>query len=322
MEMHGDIAARYRDFATYAEGDSATFVEWALGIADDAEMHAWLADLPRLKQQPNLVFAAARWHGAPAPGGYAGLRSVLLEREAEVKETIRSRATQTNEVGRLATLVPVLSLVEGPVSLIEVGASAGLCLHPDRYDYAWPPIGALAGSGGPTLTAAAAGAVPIPSHHLDVAWRGGVDLNPLDVDDEDAMAWLANLVWPEQDERRERLRAAVEVARSEPAAIVRGDLFDALPGLLEQAAQHGTPVVFHSAVIAYLDEDQRDRFHDLMEGLVGEGEGACRWVSNEAPDVLPRVTGEYGVPAGRFVTALDGVPVALSHGHGHAIDWL
>ena len=26
------------------------------------------------------------------------------------------------------------------------------------------------------------------------------------------MAWLAKLVWPEQDERRERLRTAIDVA--------------------------------------------------------------------------------------------------------------
>ena len=51
-------------------------------------------------------------------------------------------------------------------------------------------------------------------------------------------------------------------------------------------------------------------------------QGRCHWVSNEGRRVLPRVTGDLAVPAGRFVTALDGVPVALSHGHGHAIDWL
>jgi hypothetical protein len=57
-----------------------------------------------------------------------------------------------------------------------------------------------------------------------------------------------------------------------------------------------------------------------MTGLVAEGR--CRWMSNEAPRVLPRVTGDREVPAGRFVTALDGTPVAYSHGHGHAIEWL
>lgn len=319
MEMHGEIADRYRDFATYARGDSSTLESWALGVADDPEIHAWLADLPEPKQQPNLVFAAARWHGAPAPGPYAGLRDVLLGAEAAVKATIMQRATQTNEVGRLATLVPVLAQLPGPLALVEVGASAGLCLYPDRYDYAWPPRGELTGSGGPTLRAGVTGAMPVPERHPEIAWRGGVDLNPLDVTDEDAMSWLETLVWPEQEERRERLRAAVDVARSQPAYVVAGDLFDHLPALLERAGAHGTPVVFHSAVLAYVDVAGRERFHDLMTGLVAHG--ACRWISNEAPGVLPRVTGGLVTPPGRFVLGLDGVPVAVTHGHGHAIDW-
>lgn len=320
MLLYDDVIEEYRDFATYAAGDSPCFEEWALGVAEDAEVLAWLDTLPPIKRQPNLVLAAARWHGAPAPGSYDGLRRVLLEREAEVRATVMSRATQTNEVGRLATLAPVLGLLDGPLALVEVGASAGLCLFPDRYDYAWPPVGVLRGSGGPVLTAEATGALPVPAGHPEVAWRGGVDLNPLDVSDEDAMAWLENLVWPEQDERRRRLREAIEVARREPPALRRGDLFDHLPDLLDEAAPHGTPVVFHSAVIAYLEEADRDRFHDLMTGLVAEGR--CRWISNEGRRVLPAVTGGREVPSGRFVTALDGVPVAWSHGHGHAIDWL
>lgn len=321
MQLDGEIADRYRDFAAYAAGDSPCFVDWALGVAQDAELHQWLGDLPRLKQQPNLVFAAARWHGAA--GEYADLKAVLVEREAEVKATILERATQTNEVGRLATLTPVLaqlSVEHGPLGLIEVGASAGLCLFPDRYDYDWPPAGALIGSGGPTLSATASGDLPVPTAHPVIAWRGGADLNPLDVHDDDAMAWLTNLVWPEQQVRRDRLAQAIRIARADPPYIVAGDLFERLPGLLEQASGHGTPVVFHSAVIAYLDIGARERFHDLMSDLVASGR--CRWVSNEAPHVLERVTGTLSVPVGRFVLAVDGRPVALTHGHGHALDWL
>jgi len=318
--LYDDVIEEYRDFATYAAGDSPCFEAWARGVADDPEVLAWLGTLPPIKRQPNLVFAAARWHGAPAPGPYDGLRRVLLEREPQVRVTVMSRATQTNEVGRLATLVPVMALIDGPLSLVEVGASAGLCLFPDRYDYAWPPRGELRGSGGSLLTADATGPLPVPPAHPEVAWRGGVDLNPLDVVDPDAMAWLENLVWPEQDERRERLRTAVEVARSDPPALRRGDLFDHLPALIEEAAPHGTPVVFHSAVIAYLEDPDRRRFHDLMTGLVADGR--CRWISNEGRRVLPALTGDREAPSGRFVTALDGVPVAFSHGHGHAVDWL
>lgn len=323
MLMHGQVADRYRDFAAFAAGDSPCFEQWALAVAGDPEVQAWLVDLPEAKQQPNLVFAAARWHGAAAPAGYDELRRVLLEHEAEVKGTILSRATQTNEVGRLATLVPVLAGIGGPLSLVEVGASAGLCLYPDRHDYSWPPLGELRGSGGPLLTAAAEGPLPVPEEHPEVAWRGGADLNPLDVTDGEQMAWLETLVWPEQDERRARLARAVETARAEPPYLVRGDLFEALPGLLAQAGRHGTPVVFHSAVVAYLEPDRRADFHDLMTGLVTAGE--CRWVSNEAPHVLPEVTRSAATaspPPGRFVLGLDGRALAWTHGHGHSISWL
>ena len=320
MLLHDDLIEEYRDFATYAAGDSPCFEAWALAVAEDPEVLAWLGTLPAVKRQPNLVFAAARWHGAPAPGPYDGLRRVLIECEPEVRATVMSRATQTNEVGRLAALVPVMGLLEGPLALVEVGASAGLCLYPDRYDYSWPPVGELRGSGGPVLTADATGPLPIPAAAPQVAWRGGVDLNPLDVSDPDAMAWLENLVWPEQDERRRRLRRAVDVARRDPPTLRRGDLFDHLADLLEEAAPHGTPVVFHSAVIAYLEQPDRRRFHTVMTGLVEAGR--CHWISNEGRGVLPGPGDPRAVPSGRFVTALDGVALAYSHGHGHALDWL
>jgi hypothetical protein len=58
---------------------------------------------------------------------------------------VRARATQTNEAGRWAVLLPVLAALPQPLTLLEVGASAGLSLHPDRYAYrgsraAWPVL--------------------------------------------------------------------------------------------------------------------------------------------------------------------------------------
>ena len=147
MEMYGEIAERYRDFGAFARDDSPCFEAWALGVADDPEVQAWLAGLPRIKQQPNLVFAAARWHGAPAPAPYDAAAGGAARRPGRARHD-PGRSTQTNEVGRLATLTPVLAAIAGPLALVEVGASAGLCLYPDRYDYAWPPLGDLTGSGG------------------------------------------------------------------------------------------------------------------------------------------------------------------------------
>ena len=66
---------------------------------------------------------------------------------------------------------------------------------------------------------------------------------------------------------------------------MRGDLLEELPALVAQAPVEATLVVFHSAVIAYLEPADRERFATMMAGLVAEGK--CHWVSNEGPRVLP-----------------------------------
>ena len=138
------------------------------------------------------MLAAARWHGA-RPGPYDGLRTVLLDDWDAVRATVLERATQTNEVGRCATLLPVLAGLPGPLALLEVGASAGLCLYPDRCSYRYSGSRgdvALDPADGPSpvvLECRLDGDVPLPDALPDVVWRGGLDLHPLDVRDDDAM---------------------------------------------------------------------------------------------------------------------------------------
>jgi hypothetical protein len=327
VRVYGPIEEKYREFAADAR-DSPCFVDWALGVAHDPEVQAWLATLPDPKQQPNLVFAAARWHGLEAPAPYDALRAALLGDDGRIRATVLERATQTNEAGRLATLVPAFaSVAEGrPVALLEAGASAGLCLYPDRWGYRWTtPEGVrTAGPESPTLSCDVSGPAPLPGSPPTVAWRGGIDLNPLDVTDPDAMAWLLTLVWPEQDERRAQLAAAIEVARADPPDIRTGDLLELLPERIEEAraavGSDGVVVVFHSAVIAYLDHARRARFAAMMAELVDAGR--CRWISNEAPDVLPAVTATGTEPGpGHFVLGIDGRSVGHTHGHGRSLTW-
>ena len=326
MEPYAEVQAQYLEFARHAEEDSPCFDEWGRGVAGDDEVLAWIQELPGLKRQPNIVFAAARWHGVPAPGPYAGLRDALLADDGTIRATIMERSTQTNEVGRLATLLPVFAELvgDGPLALLEAGASAGLNLYPDRWGYEWStPDGPVRLGPAPHLPCEVTGPAPLPARLPQVSWRGGVDLNPLDVTDADAMRWLDNLVWPEGDARRERLRHAVAVAAADPPRLVAGDVVDVLPDLVAEAGRHGTVVVFHSAVAAYFPPEHRVRFQELMLGLISGG--ACHWVSNEAANVFPDITatapdGVFG--AHHFVLGVDGRMVARTHGHGRTLDWL
>ena len=63
-------------------------------------------------------------------------------------------------------------------------------------------------------------------------------------------------------------------------------------------------------------------FHDLMTALVADGR--CHWVSNEAPQVLPRVTAtgpELPEEEPGFVLGVDGRAVAVTQGHGRWLHW-
>ncbi|GAB3267594.1 DUF2332 family protein [Microbacterium lacusdiani] len=327
MRLDGDVPAMYAEFADYADGSSPSFARWARRVAADADVVAWLESLPPVKRQPNLVFAAARRHGVPAPGPYEGLRRALLADDGSIRATILSHATQTNEAGRMATLVPAFAAVAGdrPLALIEVGPSAGLCLVPDRWGYAWrTPAGEKRippPDGGGVLSCDVTGSAPLPDRVPTVAWRTGLDLNPLDVRDDEQMAWLETLVWPEEDDRRAQLRTAIRLTRVDPPPLVRGDLLVDLDDLIDRAgaeAPDAVVVVFHTVVAMYLSADDRAAFADAMRARVAAGR--CHWVSSEVPGVVPGVAGE-GVTAGRLVLAIDGAPAAAAHQHGRTLDW-
>jgi hypothetical protein len=317
----GSTAEQYLEFAEESL-DSPCFQAWGRGVAADPDMLRFLDALPRPKRQPNLLFAAARWHGAPSPGPYERLRRVVLEQGDDVRSTMLARATQTNEVGRCATLLPALASLPEPLALIEVGASAGLTLHPDRCSYRFETPGGRVGidpSDGRSpvvLPCSVEGPAPLPQRLPEVVWRAGIDLNPLDVTDDDAMAWLETLVWPEHEDRRTRLRTAVALTRRDPPRLVRGDLLEELPRLVEEVPEGATPVVFHSAVLAYLNDDDRHRFVAMVREL------PVRWVSNEGPSVVPGVEPRGAVLPGDFLLAVDGRHVAWTQGHGRALRWL
>ncbi|WP_125777065.1 DUF2332 domain-containing protein [Antribacter gilvus] len=312
----------YRVFATdWARGASPRYEDWSLGVADDAELVALLDELPAPKRQPNLLFASARLLGVPLRPWHE-VRPWLLARWPDVRAEMLARATQTNEPGRCATLLPFLAAVEGPVALIEVGASAGLTLYPDRYSYEYvSPDGVrrIDPADGPSpvvLRCEVPSFDGLPSSLPEVVWRAGIDLNPLDVTDPGDLAWLEALIWPEHEDRADRLRHAAAIAAADPPHVVRDDLNDALAALVSEAPEGATVVVQHSAVLVYLTPEDRAWFVEQVGSL------GVTWLSNEDPLVLPDVAARLpeGVdPAGRFLLARDGVPVGLAEPHGRAL---
>lgn len=299
------------------DGVSPSYAAICRGVAADPDFASLLGELPPPKRQPNLLLGAVRFLDGPV-ASWPAFRAFALRRWEDVRATMLTRRTQTNEPGRCATLLPLLVEPRQPIALFEVGASMGLCLYPDRYAYRYSS-GAVLGDGPVVLDCAVSGPVPVPTRRPEVAWRGGLDLDPLDVRSDEDVRWLEALVWPEQVERFERLRAAVAIARTDPPAIVTGDLTTDLAAATASVPADLPLVIVHSAVLAYVDATGRAAFVASVRALAETR--PVRWISNEAPGVVPGTTREDAGPA-RFVLARDGRPVGLTGPHGQSVEWL
>ena len=313
------LAKRYRRFATdEAQGVSPHYERLARDIAESADVLRFLSELPPPRRQPNLLLAAATLI-AKRPPDIALLTDMVAHRAAALRATMLRRTTQTNEPARCAVFLPLLMSLPQPLALIEVGASAGLCLLPDRYGYDWGGRRIEPGDpAGPMFSCAVTGPVSLPSAVPRIVWRAGLDLNPLDPASDEDTAWLEALIWPEQDERRRNLRAALAVARRDRPRIVRGDLLHDLAPLMEEAPADATLVVFHTAVLAYVSAlEARLRFVDTVR------RSRAVWISNEVPAVFPDIAARAPppMPRGRFLLAVDGEPKAWTGPHGQSLDW-
>lgn len=307
------LASVYLEFAVReARGVSPIYERLSLALSADETILALLGTVPPPKRQPNLLFGVVRLLDGPVDDP-AAFHTFTTENWPTIEAELRTRATQTNEAGRCALLLPVLAAMPQPLALVEVGAAAGLGLYPDRYTYRYGER--EVGSRGPILDCALTGTAP-PARLPEVIWRAGLDLNPLDVTDPRDLRWLEALIWPEHQHRRDRLREAAAIVAADPPTLVRGDLVDDLPSLVTRAPPEATLVLFHTSVLYQVPASRRVVFARVAGQLPGH------WVAVEAPTVL----GYSGLPpppdpAFYNLLALDGTPLAWTRGHGEAMTW-
>lgn len=321
-EVRKEVRERYLFFAKKeTPGRCPIYEDLGLRIAEDLDLIDVISAFPRNKRQPNLLLASMRRLLGMVPS-FEEVRATILRQPDDLQRIILSHSTQTNEPGRCATLLPLLCCLPQPLALLEVGASAGLCLIPDRYSYAFGDT-VLRGSSSRkevVMHCEMRGNVPVPDALPTVAWRAGLDANPLDIADSEQRKWLELLVWPSEHERLARLRAAMDLALEEEFHLEKGNLHSGnLDRLCARAPTDATLVVFHSAVLSYtLDQKPRDVFAQRVGNL------ANYWISNESPKLFS----DFGSdlldkrPSSDFLMALNGNPVAWADPHGAMITWM
>jgi hypothetical protein len=182
-----------------------------------------------------------------------------------------SRPPQTNEVGRSIALTSgLLVLAEQlrmPISLREIGSSAGLNLRLDTY---WYQEGEH-GYGNPHSKVRFGdrwqGTPPPFDADLRIVDRRGCDQDPIDATSPDGAMTLLCYVWPEPEWRFVLARAAIEQARDVPVTIDKDDAVLWLPRVLADREPGTATVVMHSVMWQYLGDEGRAAARQAIEGV-------------------------------------------------------
>jgi hypothetical protein len=188
----------------------------------------------------------------------------VLANEEAIVHLANSRYTQTNECRRCVALLPgVMTSPFDRFHLVEIGTSAGLNLALDHYRYDFDGLG-----WGPDSSVRLSAGVPSDRPRLrpiEIERRVGIDINVIDRNDPDDRRWLDALIWPEHEERRERLRGALALTSGIEMEFVEGSVLDELGQILDDLPASDPVVVMNSFVLIQLDLAQRREVEQIIE---------------------------------------------------------
>jgi hypothetical protein len=354
--MSERLAAAFRRFATQECPEDPLYVALCLLVAERPALAAGLSAAPPEQRRPNLWLAAVQDRllelggshplaayypslgggRAPDPALAATVADFVASEGAALDDSMRTRSTQTNEIGRCAVLYPMLLELARrfpgrPLALLDVGTSAGLNLGVDtyRYDHGGAMAGAPAAPGVPVIACDPVGPLPLPlGGAFTLAHRLGIDPSPVDIHDERDVRWLRACLWPHDRARARRFDDAVALARTHRWPVRReADCTAALEPWVDSLPDGVLPVVFNSWVLAYFGAEALRHHIDTLTDLVAHR--GVAWLSAEAPGVGISAPGRPPLMPGSSAWTLvsrhaDGVRtecVAWSHPHGRHLEW-
>lgn len=267
------LITAFQRFATYeAKGNSPLYKYWCEHIITNELLLQLMKHIPLTQPKPNLFFASVQYLAMqketplkhvfdhPFKVDFAESFQLLIQfctqYEDELIHLFQTKLVQTNEVQRASYLYPIFSeiaqKVNKPLTLIEIGTSAGLLLNLDGYRYEISQSPAISyGDENSHLTLHAKNlGKPLPLlKKPSIKQRIGIDLNIINLEDEEQYLWLKSLIWPELIHRKENLEKARTIHAYYPKFLYTGDFRKILLSIFEkQDLKDSQVIIFHTHV--------------------------------------------------------------------------
>ncbi|WP_373605002.1 DUF2332 domain-containing protein [Bacillus sp. AFS017336] len=297
MEMNNQLKQRFKQFAKYECENSSSLYEYlSLKIAEDEEVLDLCSYAQDGQPVPNLLFGSVHYllmSGKPhplkefypslvdAPKGfkdsYLYFQNFCKKFRKEIIHLIQTKMVQTNEVRRCAYLYPCFSYiykkVNKPISLIEIGTSAGLQLLWDQYKYSYNLSEELYGklTSKVLIQSEVKDKTPAMLSLLDTAPpvvdRYGIDLHINNLSNEEDYLWLKALIWPEHIERRELFEKAVNCMKENEINLIEADGVKIIPEVVKQLSNDSILCIFHTHVANQIPVEGKQSLLQTVEDI-------------------------------------------------------
>ena len=292
------LALRFKNFSTTECKDSSELYEFlSLKVSEDDAILELCTEAREGQPVPNLLFGAVHYlllkgkdhqlkqyypsltneYRKVEEEAFLHFKDFCIGYKEEIIPILKSKLVQTNEVRRCAYLYPVFSLiyskVKKPLSLVEIGTSAGLQLLWDKYSYSYGTDEIYGDKNSSVHITSEIKGEQIPlilPEAPPVSSKIGFDLHVNDLRNYEDYVWLKSLIWPEHIERLELFEKAAECYKENPIGLIEGDGVNLLKEVLVKLSEDTAICVFHTHVANQLPEELKVK---LVETIKETGKG-------------------------------------------------
>ncbi|MFG6149334.1 DUF2332 domain-containing protein [Halobacillus sp. B23F22_1] len=339
MDFHR-IAEKFSNFAVYeCNGSSELYMKLSLQISNDKDVLKLCHSAREGQPIPNLLLGAVHYLllkgvNHPLKEYYPSIvsqpknddhlfevfKDFCFENVNEIKPILRSKLVQTNEVRRCAYLYPLFCYIHHrtskPLSLIEIGTSAGLQLLWDQYSYSYGDEHIYGNKKSLVHLSSRVRKGSLPDQIISslppVNDRRGIDLHVSDLTDEEDYQWLKALIWPEHKERMVIFEHAVTQLKESPPPLLAGNGVELLTDLTKEIPAETTICVFHTHVANQMTAVVKEKLIDQIN-KIGEQRKVFHIYNNMEDSMLHVDVVEKGNVEKNIVGETDG--------HGRWFDW-
>lgn len=288
------LSERFKLFAEKeCKGSSELYEFLSLKIAEDDELLTLASQAQNGQPIPNLFLGAVHYlllcgknhklkeyypslveQPLRLINSFGNFRDFCNLYKDEMIDLLKSKLVQTNEVRRCAYLYPTFSYiynnVRRPISLIEIGTSAGFQLLWDQYRYTYQTEETYGNEASTLHIQSEIKGPNIPVLNKTsppVAHRYGLDLHINDVRNSEDSLWLKALIWPEHNERRELFEKAVESIQNNKVTLIEGDGIALLPKVVEEIPNDTILCVFHTHVANQIPSELKHKLLEVIKSI-------------------------------------------------------